>query len=179
MAEQQIETNDEENASTPASKRRVLAFCIIVIAWVSLDQLTKSLFANETRTGIIAGPFFGLIDFRIVHNTGGAWGIFSDSTTALAIFSLIVCALFAAYFFYSHKDLNVWATVGIALIVAGGIGNAIDRLVRTYVIDFIEFSFFDFPVFNVADIGVTCGFVLLIIGLLTWGGKADEKEPKA
>ena len=50
--------------------------------------------------------------------------------------------------------------------MAGGIGNAIDRFAQSYVVDFIEFSFIDFPVFNVADIGVTCGFVLLFIGLI-------------
>lgn len=55
------------------------------------------------------------------------------------------------------------------MIVAGGIGNVIDRFVQGYVTDFIEFSFFDFPVFNVADIGVTCGFVLLFVGLaISW-----------
>ena len=50
--------------------------------------------------------------------------------------------------------------------MAGGIGNAIDRFAQGFVIDFIEFSFMDFPVFNVADIGVTCGFVILIIGFI-------------
>ena len=52
---------------------------------------------------------------------------------------------------------------GYALVLAGGIGNAIDRFVQGYVTDFIEFSFIDFPVFNVADIGVTCGFALIVI----------------
>ena len=70
-----------------------------------------------------------------------------------------------AYFFWQRNEVNACQTVGIALIVAGGIGNAIDRFMQGYVVDFIEFSFIDFPVFNVADIGVTCGFVLLFIGL--------------
>ena len=49
---------------------------------------------------------------------------------------------------------------------SGGLGNAIDRFSQLYVVDFIDFTFIDFPVFNVADIGVTCGFVLLVIGYL-------------
>ena len=51
-------------------------------------------------------------------------------------------------------------------MVAGGIGNALDRFTLGYVVDFIETTFIDFPVFNVADIGVTCGFVLFVLGLL-------------
>ena len=52
------------------------------------------------------------------------------------------------------------------LVVAGGIGNAIDRFSQGYVVDFIEPVFIDFPVFNVADIGVTCGFVLFLVGVI-------------
>ena len=54
----------------------------------------------------------------------------------------------------------------IAIIAAGGIGNAIDRLVTGYVVDFICFDFIDFPVFNIADIGVTCGITILAAILL-------------
>ena len=117
-------------------------------------------------SGILAGPFLGLIDIRLVHNTGAAWGIFSDSTFALGIFSLIVCAVLAGYYLATIKQANAFTTVGFGLVVAGGIGNAIDRFLQGYVTDFIEFSFMDFPVFNVADIGVTCGFAIIIIGMI-------------
>ena len=63
-------------------------------------------------------------------------------------------------------------------MVAGGIGNALDRFTLGYVVDFIEPVFIDFPVFNVADIGVTCGFVLFLAGmLLSWhrGDRADAQ----
>jgi len=117
----------------------------------------------------------GLVDIRLVHNTGGAWGIFSDSTFGLGIFSLIVCLAIAVFFFVTVKQTSRLQTIAFALIVAGGIGNAIDRFMQGYVIDFIEFSFFDFPVFNVADIGVTCGFALLIISMFVMM-RADGSE---
>ena len=75
--------------------------------------------------------------------------------------------------------MNLFETVGFALVVAGGIGNAIDRFLLGYVVDFIEFAFFEFPVFNVADIGVTCGFVILIIGLIVDFSKGDESDKEA
>ena len=137
-----------------------------VVVWVALDQFSKSFFAGMQPGGVLAGPFAGIFDIRLVHNTGGAWGIFSENTTALGIFSLAVCVLLMAYFIWQRKEATTLQTIGIALIIAGGIGNAIDRFAQGYVTDFIEFSFFDFPVFNIADIGVTCGFVLFFLGLL-------------
>lgn len=151
------------------------AFFAIVVVWVVLDQLTKSFFAGMQPGGILAGPFAGIFDIRLVHNTGGAWGIFAGNTTALGVFSLAVCILLLAYFFWQRDEVNATQTIGIALIVAGGIGNAIDRFSQGFVTDFIEFSFFDFPVFNVADIGVTCGFVLLFLGLaLAWRKESKD-----
>ena len=152
----------------PARKTvaQLAAFFAIVIVWVLLDQLSKGYFTKMEPGGIIAGPFAGVFDIRLVHNTGGAWGIFSDNTMALGVFSLIVCAVMFAYFIWAREELNVLQFIGLALIVAGGIGNAIDRFSQGFVTDFIEFSFFDFPVFNVADIGVTCGFALLVIGFV-------------
>ena len=145
---------------------RVVAFAVLVVAWIALDQFTKSFFAGQEPGAILAGPFAGLIDIRLVHNTGGAWGVFSDSTAALGVFSIVVCVAISAFFLVTARDSGVIQTVSFALIVAGGIGNAIDRFAQGFVTDFIEFSFFDFPVFNVADIGVTCGFALLVISML-------------
>ena len=126
--------------------------------------------------GVLAGPFAGIFDIRLVHNTGGAWGIFSNSTFGLGVFSLIVCAALTVFFLVTIKEMNRLHVVAFALIVAGGVGNAIDRFTQGYVTDFIEFSFIDFPVFNVADIGVTCGFALLIVGMLVFARSADDRE---
>lgn len=156
-------------------RNRSVMLAIIVVVWVALDQLTKSLVADQALGTMFAGPFLGLVDFKLVHNTGGAWGIFAGNTMALGMFSLLVCVLLLAYYVWQRHETNVVQTVGIALIVAGGIGNAIDRFAQGYVVDFIEFSFFDFPVFNVADIGVTCGFVLLFLGLvIAWRHEAVQ-----
>ena len=163
-------------SKNPVATRTVVLVAIVVI-WVVLDQLTKSLVAGQELGVRFAGPFLGLIDFRLVHNTGGAWGIFEGNPAALGVFSLVVCVLLLGYYFWQRREVNMLQTVGIALIVAGGIGNVIDRFAQGYVTDFIEFSFFDFPVFNVADIGVTCGFVLLFLGLIVaWRTEAKDES---
>jgi len=164
-----------DTTKSKGTTAKAVAFLLIVVLWVLIDQITKRLFVGMQPDGILAGPFMGLVDIRLVHNTGGAWGIFSDSTFGLGIFSLIVCLAIAVFFFVTIKQTSRLQTIAFALIVAGGIGNAIDRFMQGYVIDFIEFSFFDFPVFNVADIGVTCGFALLIISMFVMM-RADGSE---
>ncbi len=154
---------------------RTAVLIAIVVLWVIADQVTKSLVSGQQMGAIFAGPFLGLVDFRLVHNTGAAWGIFAGNTAVLGVFSLFVCVLLVAYYIWQRNEVNMLQTVGIALIIAGGIGNVIDRFIQGYVIDFIEFAFIDFPVFNVADIGVTCGFVLLILGILLTA-RNDSKD---
>ena len=145
---------------------KIALFAVVAAAWIALDQWTKSLFADAVPGTLFGGALGGLVDFRLVHNTGAAWGIFAGNTAALGIFSLVVVAALVAYFIWDIKSVNVVQVVAIALIAAGGIGNVIDRFAQGYVTDFIAVTFIDFPVFNVADIGVTCGVVLLCIGFL-------------
>ena len=166
------ETVRKDNSKKTAAK--VAAFFSIVVIWIILDQFTKSQFSGMEPGGILAGPFAGIFDIRLVHNTGGAWGILSDSTFVLGVFSVLVCVALAIVFLVTARDSSFVQTVAFALIVASGIGNAIDRFAQGFVTDFIEFSFMDFPVFNIADIGVTCGFALLIIGVFTTARAATE-----
>ena len=71
-----------------------------------------------------------------------------------------------AYLALTPQHPNTGELIGISLVVAGGIGNAIDRFTLGFVVDFIEPTFIDFPIFNIADIGVTCGIILFIVSLL-------------
>lgn len=151
-------------------RRNTFAFGVVALVWLAFDSLTKTYFNGAYSMGeVIAGPFLGLVRFHLVHNTGAAWGMFGDSTFLLGVMSLIVCVLLTAYLFFLAHRPNIMQVVGVALVVAGGLGNAFDRFTLGYVVDFIEPVFIDFPVFNIADIGVTCGFVIFLIGMvLSW-----------
>lgn len=163
---------ESEGASRGASsasgfrRRNALIFTVLSLFWLVLDQASKALFNSYELGEVIAGPFAGVFDLRLVHNVGAAWGIFGGATTALGFFSLLVCALLLVYLFMLAPDSPKLASCGLALVFAGGVGNAIDRFLLGYVVDFIEPVFVDFPVFNIADIGVTCGFALFFISLL-------------
>lgn len=155
---------------------RALAVIVAVGSiWFAIDRATKLYFDQFVVGAEVGGPFLGLFDFTLVHNTGAAWGMFSDSTFALGINSLVISIVVVAAALFFARRSNWMLSLGAALVAAGGIGNAFDRFVYGYVVDFINLSFIDFPVFNVADIGVTCGCVLMIIALLFFW----RESPKA
>lgn len=157
--------------------RAAIILAALVAVWFALDQLTKAYFNGSFAVGeVAAGPFLGLVRFRLVHNTGMAWGLFGDSTFLLGVVSLLVCVFLTAYLFVFSPRPSVLETIGVGLVVAGGLGNALDRFTLGYVVDFIEPVFIDFPVFNVADIGVTCGFVLFVAGMLLSYRRAARAE---
>ncbi len=153
---------------------KAVAFVCMGIMWVLVDLYTKSLFADVKVGQLVAGPFAGIFDIRLVHNRGAAWGMLADSTFALGVFSAVMCGAAFVYFLFTVKRASWLETIGLALVVGGGVGNAIDRFVQGYVVDFIEATFIDFPVFNVADIGVTCGIVLFMLGVLMSGAHIED-----
>ena len=90
------------------------------------------------------------------------------------VLTLVVVIYLLYYFIRNIKSNPKLLNISLSLIVSGALGNFYDRLFHGFVVDFIEFSFFDFPVFNVADILVTTGSVLLIIFIIF--GKMDGEE---
>ena len=160
----------EPRPGRPGRTRSAILFVLVAAAWFALDVATKGWVSEGWQEGdVVTGPILGLVRFHLVHNTGMAWGMFGDSTFALGVLSLAVCAAATAYLFAFSSRPNTLETTGIALVVAGGLGNALDRFTLGYVVDFIEPVFIDFPVFNVADIGVTCGFAIFLAGMaLAW-----------
>lgn len=145
---------------------------VLGAAWLVFDRATKSFFDDGSFAlgEHVAGPFPGLFRFTLVHNTGGAWGIFDDAAFALGVVSLLVVAALVAFLLWDAQA-SLGQAIGIALVAAGGIGNAFDRFALGYVVDFIDLSFIDFPVFNIADIGVTCGLALTIVSMLFSSGR--------
>lgn len=138
----------------------------LVVVWIVIDRLTKAFFGAYEVNSVIAGPYLGIFDITLVHNTGAAWGILDGNAVVLGLFSLIVCVLAIVYVAIVKPPASIISVIGLSLIVAGGIGNAIDRLLNQYVIDFIRPVFIDFPVFNVADIGVTVGVIIFVLSLI-------------
>ncbi len=151
----------------------MLIWIIIAAAVVLIDQLSKFLVvANFTLTDHFT--FIpGIIDLVYVQNTGAAFSIFENYTWILALVSALFSVAIVVYMLKAKPTDRV-SIVSAGLLLGGAIGNGIDRIIREYVVDFIEFAFFDFPVFNIADIAITSGAAILIIGMLVLEGKAKK-----
>ena len=157
---------------------KVILFAGIACMWLALDQVTK-LFANDHRIGeVFLDPVLGLFRFRLAHNTGAAWSMFSGSTLLLGVIALIALAIIVAVLIYFARHLTLIEVAALGLVFAGGLGNAIDRFFLGYVVDFIQVLFISFPTFNVADIGVTCGIVVFLICFMVRTFKEDSSEQK-
>lgn len=151
---------------------RIVVFLPIVAIWLLIDTITKDI-ANEHAVGEVFGELlFGAIDLKLVRNTGGAWGMLGDMTFALGVVTVIICLVILLFVIF-YKEISPLGVAALALVFAGGLGNAIDRFEYGYVIDMIHTTFMDFPVFNFADIGVTCGIILFLISIF-FGGNAED-----
>lgn len=148
-------------------------FVAIVVLWLLLDQAAKLVLGQGEAGEVIYESKLGILNLVLVHNTGGAWGVFAGFPAALGVISLIVCALILVYLLTYGKGSSLLSYVSLALVFAGGAGNAVDRFWHGYVIDFFSTAFMDFPVFNIADIGVTVGVGLFIVSLFIDGRKGD------
>lgn len=144
---------------------------------VAIDRLTKDWAAASLRLGR-TGVDLGLVDLTLVHNEGAAFGMGQGSGPLFVVIALVVSAL-AIVWLAARKRPGALEVVGLSLVVAGGIGNLVDRLATGYVVDFIQLSFIDFPVFNVADICVTCGVALFIVALFTGGALAGQESSRS
>lgn len=140
-----------------------------VIILVALDQVTKYL----TVVNIKPGPkdisiIDGVFELTYVENTGAAFGMLKDGTLFLSIVVILVVILIL-YFKRKIPRTKHYMPLHIltVFILAGAIGNLIDRVRLHYVVDMLHFYWFEFPVFNVADIYVVCSAGLLMILLLT------------
>ena len=144
-------------------------------ALIALDLVTKVLAAsNLNMHSITLIP--NLIDFIYTENTGAAFGMLSNNTWFLIGFTAVFIVAFVLFDIFNHSK-NWFYRIGYVLVLAGAIGNLVDRIMFGFVRDFIAISFFPF-IFNVADIFVTVGTVLLMIYVVFYMFNADTKEKK-
>lgn len=137
---------------------------VVGLLVIAADQISKMIVASNMELGGKSVGFIdGFIEFTYIHNEGGAWGLLSGKTWILISVTVIAMLVCLALLFRhgTRSKLMFWA---VTLILSGGIGNMIDRVFRGgKVIDFLNFQFIDFPVFNIADIAVCVGTGLLFL----------------
>ena len=148
---------------------------IIGIVIIIIDQLTKFLMIGKSVSFI---P--GFLEFNYTENTGGAFGV--GKGDFILIVSVIIIAVLVVFMMVDRANKSkgegsfISNYIPCAMILAGSVSNLIDRLFRGFVVDF---KLFDFPNFNIADIAIVVGILILIVMLIKeLVSKKDEKREK-
>lgn len=152
----------------------IIKACIILSA-LALDLVLKALMQKHFESGGDNITLIkGVLSFSYCENDGVAWSMLAGKGKIIAILS-IVLVLGIVVFDIFNTNKNFFNIAGFSLIVAGAIGNMVDRFMCGYKVrDFISFDFINFPIFNVADIAITFGCIFYIVYLILYSKKYDK-----
>ena len=151
----------------------MIGYFLFAAVWILLDQGVK-LWVRSAIPLHTSMPFLPGFDLTYVRNTGAAFSILSSQTWILTVLSGVVSVILAVAL--ARRILpGRLGMFSLALLLGGAVGNFIDRLMKGWVTDMFQTTFMNFPVFNVADIGVVIGGVFLCLAVLL-AKESDGKE---
>ena len=150
------------------SKQKSLAFYLAGIALAAillwLDRWTKQLSVEHLKGQADIELIPGVLKLHYLENHGAAFGILQNQQWFFVLMTLAILAVLLYVVIRMPKTVHYLPAFLLAFVlIAGALGNFYDRLAQQYVVDFIYFSLIDFPVFNIADIYVVCGGILLAV----------------
>lgn len=165
----------------PRSSGRALVFWPVVVMLVVADRVTKAVAEQVLWPRGVPNPVFGdWFRWTLVYNPGAAFGLHLGPYSRWIFLALTVGALWILWQLYRQTDsANRWRTVAIALVTSGALGNLIDRIVSpSGVVDFIDIGVGNlrWPTFNVADMAVSVGAILLATVLWREDAEAARRE---
>ena len=153
-----------------------LAFSIFAAGIVAADQFTKYLTVMNIALWEDVPFIPGVLQLTYVQNTGAAFSSFEGQQWMFAlIFAAFTIGIFWEYF-KKPMGFTTFERWCIAAVYGGGLGNMIDRVRMGYVVDMIETTFIEFPVFNVADCFITCGCIGLMVHLILFNKEFWKEE---
>jgi len=157
-------------------KYRLVPMGVLGGAMIALDQLTKNLVVNKMQIGESIPIIDGFLNLTSHRNSGAAWGMFQGQMVFFYIVTVVVVGLLL-YIYRKEAKNNLLMQLSLTLLLAGAIGNFIDRVLFQEVVDFVDVLIFgyDFPIFNVADSALTIGVILMLIEFF-FMGRGDENE---
>ncbi len=142
-----------------------MVFSIIAVIILILDQISKFLVINNMNPNDSIPIVQNVFHLTFVRNPGAAFGILPNQTLFFVIATVIVVTILLVVYWKIARN-NKILTIALALQLGGALGNLIDRIRFSYVIDFFDFRVW--PVFNVADVAIVIGVILLSWQLLVW-----------
>lgn len=156
--------------------KKHISCMIMIVLIIAFDQITKYFASLKLADGSVAKFIPGVVQFKYAENTGMAFSMLSGARWVFIALTVVVC-VGVFYYLFSNRCKSLWLYWSLGVILSGGIGNLIDRIRFGYVVDFIEPTFVNFAIFNIADCAVTCGAVVFV-GYLLYDAFKDVKKPK-
>ena len=145
-------------------KFKKISLPIVMLLGIVLDQVIKMAIVKHIKLSEQKPVLKGILSLTHLRNNGAAWSILEGQQWFFVLTTVIVLAV-AVWFWLKNLSKN-WYAIGLTLIISGALGNFIDRVRQGYVVDMFQLDFINFPIFNVADILLSIGFVVLFIGIL-------------
>ena len=148
---------------------------LMIIALILIDQIVKIIIFNTIGTsGETITLIPKILSLTYVENIGAAFGIFGERIILIGVNIVIIFVIVKLLTSKKYQFVKS-AKFGMSLVLAGGIGNLIDRIFRGYVIDYLDITqLFNYPVFNIADICIVLGVVILFVTILINTVKSQE-----
>lgn len=144
-------------------KRGIVAGVIAIL--IVLDQLVKSYVVQNIALGEVKTWIPNLVSLTYLQNRGAAFSMLQDQQLLFAVITLVV-VVGAIWYLHKHMEDSFWMVLGLTLIIAGGLGNFIDRISQGFVVDMFHLDFINFAIFNVADSYLTVGVIVLLLAML-------------
>ncbi|OYQ68199.1 signal peptidase II [Aerococcus sp. 1KP-2016] len=140
-------------------------YYILIAIIVGIDQFVKNWTVANLNLLEAKEVIPGLLSLFYLQNDGAAWGIFSGQ---MWLFYLITLVVVGVLFYMLHKEGkdSRLLSIGLSFMIGGALGNFIDRLHLSYVVDMFKLDFINFPIFNVADVALTIGVIIMLIYML-------------
>ncbi len=144
-------------------RKIIIPFAVLVL--IALDQLVKLYIVSDFKLGQVKSFIPHLVSLTYLQNTGAAFSMLENQQW---LFTLVTCLVIggAVYYLIKHLNASKWMLAGLTLVIAGGLGNFIDRIRQGFVVDMFHLDFINFAIFNVADSYLTVGVVVLLLAML-------------
>ena len=147
---------------TKSKNLKILTDSIIIVI---IDQITKYTILRNFDFDRSINFISGLVNLRLVKNTGAAFSLFSNATPILKLISILASLILITIIFKSPSK-TYWNSTGLAFLLGGTLGNGLDRIINGYVIDFIELVPVNFPIFNLADIAINIAVLCFLVDII-------------
>ena len=152
--------------------KRKVTVPIVIVVLIALDQWVKFEIVKNIQLGGVKPFIPKILSLTYLRNTGAAFSILENQQWLFAVITLVVIGA-AIWYLSKHIKGSVWLLSSLCLIIAGGIGNFIDRMRQGFVVDMFQLDFINFAIFNVADSYLTIGVLVLIVMMLKEEGNAS------